>query len=79
MGFLFFVTTIILAILLSQKSSQAKSVVDPTSASYRQGYWDGVRAAEQGAAHSPEVPRAAVLPVMSEPTERFAVAGESDN
>ena len=79
MGFLFFVTTIILAILLSQKSSQAKSVVDPTSASYRQGYWDGVRAAEQGAAHSPEVPSAAVLPVMAEPTERFAVAGESDN
>ena len=79
MGFLFFVAAIILAILLSQKSSQAKSVVDPTSASYRQGYWDGVRAAEQGAAHSPEVSSVAVLPVMSESTEKIAVVGESDN
>lgn len=38
MGFLFFVTTVVLAILLSQKSSQAKRTVDPMSASYRQGY-----------------------------------------
>lgn len=63
MGFLFFVTTVVLAILLSQKSSQAKRTVDPMSASYRQGYWDGVRAAEQGAAHSPEMSSSPYYPL----------------
>ena len=77
MGFLFFVTTVVLAILLSQKSSQAKRTVDPMSASYRQGYWDGVRAAEQGAAHSPKMPSVAVLPVTPEPAKKFATADES--
>ena len=77
MGFLFFVTTVVLAILLSQKSSQAKRTVDPMSASYRQGYWDGVRAAEQGAAHSPKMPSVAVLPVTPEPAQKFATADES--
>ena len=79
MGFLFFVTTVVLAILLSQKSSQAKRTVDPMSASYRQGYWDGVRAAEQGAAHSPKMPSVAVLPVTPEPAEKFVTADEGDN
>ncbi len=79
MGFIFFVATVVLAILLSQKSSQAKRTVDPMSASYRQGYWDGVRAAEQGAAHSPEMPSVAVLPVTPEPAETFAAADESGN
>lgn len=79
MGFLFFVTTVVLAILLSQKSSQAKRTVDPMSASYRQGYWDGVRAAEQGAAHSPEMPSVAVLPVTPEPAEKFVTADEGGN
>ena len=79
MGFLFFVATVVLVILLSQKSSQAKHTVDPMSASYRQGYWDGVRAAEQGAAHSPEMPSVAVLPVTPEPAETFAAADESGN
>lgn len=79
MGFIFFVATVVLAILLSQKSSQAKRTVDPMSASYRQGYWDGVRAAEQGAAHSPETANIAVLPVTPEPAGTFAAADESGN
>ena len=79
MGFICFVATVVLAILLSQKSSQAKRTVDPMSASYRQGYWDGVRAAEQGAAHSPETASIAVLPVTPEPAETFAAADESGN
>lgn len=77
MGFIFFIATIVLAISLSQKNSQAKNMIDPMSASYRQGYWDGVRAAEQGAAHSPEAP-AEIPPAEAEhPGKVFAAASEN--
>lgn len=77
MGFIFFIATIVLAISLSQKNSQAKNIVDPMSASYRQGYWDGVRAAEQGVVHSPGVPVEIAQPETRHPGEIFAAASES--
>ena len=52
LGLLFFITTIIFAVLYIKKIN-GESNIDYSSQSYRQGYWDGVRAAEQGA-HSPE-------------------------
>mgnify|MGYP000382453002 FL=1 len=77
MGFIFFIATIVLAISLSQKNSQAKNMVDPMSASYRQGYWDGVRAAEQGAAHSPEAPAEIPPAEVEHPGKVFAAASEN--
>ncbi len=49
MDFFFFITTIVFLILwLTKKSSKDSSdVVDLTSKSYAQGYWDGVRATQK--------------------------------
>lgn len=47
MTFLLFIAVVVLAIVLGTQSSNAKKKVDYYSMSYRQGYWDGVRASEQ--------------------------------
>ena len=42
------ITIVVMAFSLSRKSREARETLDYKSMSYRQGYWDGVRAAEQG-------------------------------
>lgn len=47
LSFILIVTVVIMAILLSRSNREAREKLDYTSMSYRQGYWDGVRASEQ--------------------------------
>ena len=46
LSFLLFIIVIILAVSLSHKDRDVKQKLDHSSMSYRQGYWDGVRASE---------------------------------
>lgn len=42
------IVVIVVVVMLSRKEREAREKLDYYSLSYRQGYWDGVRAAEQG-------------------------------
>ncbi len=45
--FIFFIIIVVLVIALLSRGNKSPSAVDYYSMSYRQGYWDGVRATEQ--------------------------------
>ncbi|MFZ1258769.1 MAG: hypothetical protein WAQ25_04850 [Candidatus Saccharimonas sp.] len=47
MSLLLLTAVVVLVSLLARQSSNWRNKIDYTSMSYRQGYWDGVRAAEQ--------------------------------
>lgn len=47
-SFILIVVVVIMAIILGRKDREAREKLDYSSMSYRQGYWDGVRASEQG-------------------------------
>lgn len=47
---------VVIVIILVTRASPRNDRVDQSSVSYRQGYWDGVCAAELGEAHTPEQP-----------------------
>lgn len=69
MTLLLFIAVIVLAIVLGNQSSNAKKKVDYYSMSYRQGYWDGVRASEQKQVSLKDAYSEPKQPVVSEPTQ----------
>ena len=48
LSFLLIILVIILVVVLSHKDRDARKKLDHHGVSYQQGYWDGVRASEQG-------------------------------
>lgn len=56
LSFILIVAVIILSVLLARKGQGTAEKLDYTSISYRQGYWDGVRASEQGASSTKNAP-----------------------
>ncbi|NCU37672.1 hypothetical protein EOL96_01235 [Candidatus Saccharibacteria bacterium] len=66
------VAVVVLAIMLSKKDSSMKNNVDYYGMSYRQGYWDGVRASEQKQVSSTayvETPPISTAPQQNDPVQ----------
>ena len=75
--FLLFIVVIVLVIALVSRSGKQPDTLDYYSMSYRQGYWDGVRATEQKHGISPELasPEPAINP---EPAALTYAVGDYD-
>lgn len=71
MTLLYLVIILVLAIVLARQASVSRNTTDYRSMSYRQGYWDGVRAAEQE--------RGAAEPVTSPPSDPSDAWGSVDD